>query len=107
VETVTILPLWLRVQGYRTPDDSLEPLLYDYMTGQGPQGPVFKTAVSERYAVIPESLPTPQDIVDWIRHAQAQNDKPGLMTCLSHFIDVYRACQPQLPLVPYPFTPRL
>jgi hypothetical protein len=99
VETVTALPLCLEVKEYRPSSGSSEPLLYDYMAKLGPEGPIFETAISERYAIVPESMPTAQELEDWIKQTPAHHATTGLMTSLANFIDVYCAHEPHLPLV--------
>lgn len=98
VQPITALPLWLQVRDYKTPSELSKPLLYDYMIGLGPQGPVFNMAVSERYAIVPESLPTAEELEIWIRQAPEQNATPGLMTALGNFIGAYCEHQTQLPM---------
>jgi len=104
-DTITQKPLFLQVQDYSVPDANAPPLESDCLIGYDESTPVFKPVfkrvVSERYALVPESLPTVKQLLDWIQldvHSPYESTVKRFMLSLGEFMERYCAEQQDVPM---------
>ena len=98
-EVPTELAIPITVRDYSTPD-SEDPVLYHSVALDRT---IFKTVISERYAIVPEGMPKLNQLLNWgdanIADARGQSVQQLLITNLKEFMDQYCKHVPRLPLV--------
>jgi hypothetical protein len=98
-EVPTELAVPITVQDYLTPD-SKDPVLYHTVALEKT---CFDIVLSERYAIVPDSVPKLNHLLSWadanMAAARGQSVQQLLITSLKEFMDQYCRHVPQLPLV--------
>ena len=101
-ESPQAFPLFLTVQDYSTPTFETKPLMLTLAFSCEFRGVTFERFQSRRYAIVSESLPTIQDLVNWARVDLDVSDsslQQRLMVSLTEFIQQYCEIRPKLPMV--------
>jgi hypothetical protein len=95
----TELAVPITVRDYSTPD-SEDPVLYHSVALDRIN---FNTVISERYAIVPESMPKLNHLLNWgdanMADARGQSVQQLLITNFKEFMDEYCRHVPRLPLV--------